>query len=111
MTSPKPSARRSPPTRWADPGLLPGIYFRLPLIGYFEGLDSERGIAWRAGRFVRVDWRKAHEAQEWHSLGSMAIGSALKTWLAAHPHVTRQDVQAALEMGSTLRQWLRDRPQ
>ena len=30
------------------PGLPPGIYFRLLLVGYFEGLDSERGIAWRA---------------------------------------------------------------
>jgi transposase len=30
------------------PSLAPGSYFRLLLIGYFEGLDSERGIAWRA---------------------------------------------------------------
>jgi transposase len=30
------------------PGLPPGIYFRLLLIGYFEGIPSERGIAWRA---------------------------------------------------------------
>jgi transposase len=30
------------------PGLPPGIYFRLLLIGYFEGIHSERGIAWRA---------------------------------------------------------------
>jgi transposase len=30
------------------PGLPPGIYFRLLLIGYFEGIDAERGIAWRA---------------------------------------------------------------
>ena len=29
------------------PGLTPGTYFRLLLIGYFEGIDSERGIAWR----------------------------------------------------------------
>ena len=29
------------------PSLTPGICFRSPLIGYFEGLDSERGIAWR----------------------------------------------------------------
>jgi transposase len=29
------------------PGLPPGRYFRLLLIGYFEGIDSERGIAWR----------------------------------------------------------------
>ena len=25
----------------------PGVYFRMLLIGYFEGIDSERGIAWR----------------------------------------------------------------
>ncbi len=30
-----------------QPSLVPGIYFRLLLAGYFEGLDSERGIAWR----------------------------------------------------------------
>ena len=30
------------------PGLPPGVYFRLLLIGYFEGIDAERGIAWRA---------------------------------------------------------------
>jgi transposase len=29
------------------PSLIPGVYFRLLMIGYFEGLDSERGIAWR----------------------------------------------------------------
>jgi transposase len=30
------------------PSLAPGRYFRLLLIGYFEGIDSESGIAWRA---------------------------------------------------------------
>ena len=30
------------------PSLQPGRYFRLLLVGYFEGIDSERGIAWRA---------------------------------------------------------------
>src|ERR1700751_371129 len=30
------------------PSLPPGRYFRLLLIGYFEGIDGERGIAWRA---------------------------------------------------------------
>src|SRR5260221_9601116 len=29
------------------PGIPPGVYFRMLLIGYFENLDSERGIAWR----------------------------------------------------------------
>jgi transposase len=42
------------------PSLAPGVYFRLLLIGYFEGIDAERGIAWRANdslalrRFLRV---------------------------------------------------------
>jgi len=29
------------------PGIPPGVYFRMLFIGYFEGLDSQRGIAWR----------------------------------------------------------------
>ncbi len=29
------------------PSLPPGVYFRMLFIGYFEGIDSERGIAWR----------------------------------------------------------------
>jgi transposase len=31
------------------PGIPPGIYFRMLLIGYFEGIGSQRGIAWRCG--------------------------------------------------------------
>src|SRR5580693_5505369 len=29
------------------PSLAPGVYFRLLLIGFFEGIGSERGIGWR----------------------------------------------------------------
>lgn len=42
------------------PSLAPGIYFRLLLVGYLEGVDSERGIAWRAAdslglrKFLRI---------------------------------------------------------
>jgi transposase len=36
------------------PGLAPGRYFRLLLVGYFEGLDSERAIAWRAADSLAV---------------------------------------------------------
>ncbi len=35
-------------SKMGRPSLAPGSYFRLLLIGYFEGIDSERGIAWRA---------------------------------------------------------------
>ena len=34
------------------PGLAPVIYFRLLMAGYFEGIDSERGIAWRQRQFI-----------------------------------------------------------
>jgi len=36
------------------PGLAPGVYFRLLLVGYFEGMDSERGMAWRAGDSLSI---------------------------------------------------------
>ena len=36
------------------PSLAPGRYFRLLLVGYFEGIDSERGIAWRAPASLAV---------------------------------------------------------
>ena len=36
------------------PGLAPGRYFRLLLLGYFEGLDSERAIAWRAADSLSI---------------------------------------------------------
>jgi transposase len=34
--------------RMGRPPLEPGCYFRLLLFRYFEGIDSERGIAWQA---------------------------------------------------------------
>jgi len=52
--------RRFYAARRGRPSLAPGVYFRVLLIGYFEGIDSERGIAWRANdslalrRFLRV---------------------------------------------------------
>ena len=29
------------------PSIPPGVYFRMLFLGYFEGIDSDRGIAWR----------------------------------------------------------------
>jgi transposase len=29
-----------------QPSIPPGVYFRMLLVGYFEGIDSQRGIAW-----------------------------------------------------------------
>jgi len=33
--------------RMGAPSLPPGRYFRMHMVGYFEGIDSERGIVWR----------------------------------------------------------------
>ena len=39
--------RRYYKDRRGRPSITPGVYFRSLLLGYFEGIDSERGIAWR----------------------------------------------------------------
>ena len=36
------------------PSIAPGVYFRCLLIGYFEGIGSERGIAWRTADSVSL---------------------------------------------------------
>ena len=47
------------------PSIAPGVYFRMLLVGYFEGLGSERGIAWRVAdslslrRFLGCDLSEA----------------------------------------------------
>ena len=52
------------------PSLAPGRYVRLLLLGYFEGLDSERAIAWRAADSLSIreflDYA-LHEAPPDHS--------------------------------------------
>jgi hypothetical protein len=40
-------ARDEPDKEGGRPIIPPGIYFRMLFVGYFEGLDSQRGIAWR----------------------------------------------------------------
>src|SRR5258708_28333811 len=47
-------------SRYGRPSLTPGIYFRSLLIGYFDGIGADRGIAWRLAdslalrRFVAI---------------------------------------------------------
>jgi len=36
------------------PSIPPGVYFRMLLVGYFEGIDSQRGIAWRCSDSLAV---------------------------------------------------------
>ena len=46
------------------PGIPPGVYFRLLLIGYFEGIDSERGIAWRVSDSLSLRRFLGYDLQE-----------------------------------------------
>jgi len=42
--------------RLGRPSIPPGVYFRMLMIGYFEGLDSERGIDWRVSDSLSLRW-------------------------------------------------------
>jgi transposase len=48
------ACRRFYAPKLGRPGLPPGRYFRLMLLGYFEGLGSERGMAWRAADSLAI---------------------------------------------------------
>ena len=48
------ACRRFYAARMGRPSLPPGRYFRLMLLGYFEGLGSERGMAWRAADSLAI---------------------------------------------------------
>ena len=59
--------------RMGAPSLPPGRYFRMHMIGYFEGIDSERGIAWRCSdslslrEFLRLASRDKVPDHSWLS--------------------------------------------
>ena len=38
--------------RGGRPGIPPGVYFRMILVGYFDSLDSQRRIAWPCASFL-----------------------------------------------------------
>jgi transposase len=55
------------------PSLPPGRYFRMHMVGYFEGIASERGIAWRCSDsmslrdFLRLENREEAPDHSWLS--------------------------------------------
>jgi transposase len=36
------------------PSVAPGVYFRMLMVGYLEGIDSDRGIAWRCADSISL---------------------------------------------------------
>ncbi len=55
------------------PSVPPGRYFRMHLVGYFEGIDSERGLEWRCSdslslrEFLRLESRDRVPDHSWLS--------------------------------------------
>jgi transposase len=76
------------------PSLPPGRYFRLLLVGYFEGLDSERGIAWRAADSLAV---------------RSFVGLGLDTAAPDHSTISRTRRLIALETHRVVFTWVQER--
>jgi transposase len=76
------------------PSLAPGRYFRLLLVGYFEGLDSERGIAWRAADSLAV---------------RTFVGLGLDTAAPDHSTISRTRRLIALETHRAVFTWVQER--
>src|ERR1039458_992070 len=49
--------------KYGRPSLTPGIYFRSLLIGYFEGIAAERGIAWRLADSLALRRSEEHTSE------------------------------------------------
>ena len=59
--------------RLGRPSLRPGRYFRMLLIGYFEGLDSERAIGWRVADSMSVRAFMEYDPEEAVDLETGAV--------------------------------------
>ena len=88
------------------PSLTPGRYFRLLLVGYFEGIDAERGIAWRATdslairTFLRLPLDEAPPDHSTISRTRRLID--LETHRAVFTWVQQRLVEAGLLKGKTV---------
>ena len=73
------------------PSLPPGRYFRMHLVGYFEGIDSERGLEWRCAdslslrEFLRLGTTEPVPDHSWlsktRSRLPLEVHEAVFTWV------------------------------
>src|SRR5436305_522626 len=74
---------------YGRPSLAPGVYFRCLLIGYFEGLDSERGIAWRVADSLSLRKFLGYALDEETPDHSTISRTRRLLWLETHKAVFR----------------------
>ena len=66
------------------PSIPPGVYFRMLLVGYFEGVASERGIAWRCADSLSLRESLGYELTETTPDHSTLSGLRRKLGLPLH---------------------------
>lgn len=91
--------RRYYPGRKGRPSLAPGVYFRMLLVGYFEGLDSERGIAWRVADSLSLRQFLGYELNEPTPDHSTLSRTRRLFWLSTHRAVFRWVLMLLAEEG------------
>jgi transposase len=84
---------------YGRPSMAPGVYFRAMLIGYFEGLDSERGIAWRSADSLSLRRFLGFALDEETPDHSTISRTRRLYWLETHKAVFRWVIHVLSEEG------------
>lgn len=84
---------------YGRPSLAPGVYFRALLVGYFEGLDSERGIAWRSADSLSLRKFLGYALDEETPDHSTISRTRRLYWVETHKAVFRWVLKILVEEG------------
>ena len=84
---------------YGRPSMAPGVYFRSLLVGYFEGLDSERGIAWRTTDSLSLRRFLGYALDEATPDHSTISRTRRLYWLETHKAVFRWVIKILTEEG------------
>lgn len=76
------------------PGVVPGVYFRMLLVGYDEGLTAERAIAWRCTESLSL---------------RRFIGVGLEDDVPVHSSVSPDAASDDVETHAEVFQWMLER--
>ena len=93
--------------RMGAPSVPPGRYFRMHLVGYFEGIDSERGLEWRCSdslslrEFLLLEMRERVPDHSWLSRTRARLPHEVHTavfdWVLSNQDwVSRSDPEAKI---------------
>ena len=86
-------------SQYGRPSMTPGVYFRALLIGYFEGLDSERGIAWRTADSLSLRKFLGYALDEPTPDHSTVSRTRRLYWVETHKAVFRWVVKILVKEG------------